>query len=194
MLTSYQGASFAISINLFFAGLLSMFYPRSVVLPYPSLSHHLFPTSLPSTLAIHPTKQASRKKRKKQTDCGLPTHSINNGLGDGGSLGLFSGLNLVAFVLVFLLLEETKQMSLEDLDLVFAVRKRIFMRFQVTEYLPWFLRRYVLGRRDLEKPRLYNEYVWGPERKLGVPSGGDGGDMLRAGHVMSQRTIDTAHE
>lgn len=96
-------------------------------------------------------------------------------------------------MLVFLLLEETKQMSLEDLDLVFAVRKRIFMRFQVTEYLPWFLRRYILGHRDLEKPRLYNEYVWGPERKLGVPSGGDGGDMLRPIDFMSQATVDTTH-
>lgn len=58
------------------------------------------------------------------------------GLGDGGSLGLFAGLNVIAFVLVLLLVEETKGRSLEELDLVFAVSKRRFMSFQIRKYLP----------------------------------------------------------
>ena len=68
----------------------------------------------------------------------------------------------MAFLLVFLLVEETKRRSLEDLDLVFAVPKRAFMRYQVFEYLPWFWRRYVVRRgRDEEKPSLYIDMMWG---------------------------------
>jgi len=108
------GAAFAIAVNLGFAGLLSMFFPR-----------------------------------------------INSGLGDGGSLYLFAGLNMLAFIMVFLLLEETKRRSLEDLDLVFAVSKRRFIGHQVSEYLPWFFKRYLLGSKTT-KPSLYTDLIWGP--------------------------------
>ncbi|KAI1410458.1 MFS general substrate transporter [Hypoxylon sp. FL1857] len=94
--------------------------------------------------------------------------SIYARLHDGGSLGLFAGLNLVAFVLVFLLVEETKRRSLEDLDLIFAVRKRDFVRHQVTKYLPWFFRHYILGH-DKEKPSLYVDLIWnGPRAHSGM--------------------------
>ncbi|OLN96088.1 putative polyol transporter 2-like protein 2 [Colletotrichum chlorophyti] len=86
--------------------------------------------------------------------------SINSGLGDGGSLYLFAGLNIVAFVLIFLLLEETKRRSLEDLDLVFAVSKRKFVKHQVFSYLPWFVRRHMLRKR-VDKPSLYIDKIWG---------------------------------
>lgn len=66
---------------------------------------------------------------------------------DAGSLGFFAFLNIVAFVLVFLLVEETKRRSLEDLDLVFAVSKRRFISFNVQEYGPWWIRRHILGQR-----------------------------------------------
>ncbi|KAI1208183.1 uncharacterized protein F4807DRAFT_155344 [Annulohypoxylon truncatum] len=93
---------------------------------------------------------------------------IHARLNDGGSLGLFAGLNLLAFVLVFLFVEETKRRSLEDLDLIFAVRKRDFVRHQVTRYLPWFFRRYILGRRE-RKPLLYRDLIWGaPRTEVGV--------------------------
>ncbi|KAI0378902.1 hypothetical protein F5Y04DRAFT_136548 [Hypomontagnella monticulosa] len=90
--------------------------------------------------------------------------SIYAGLHDGGSLGLFAGLNFVAFVLVFLLVEETKRRSLEDLDLVFAFRKRDFVRHQLVEYVPWFFRYYVLGRHDEERPSPYVDLIWGGPR------------------------------
>ncbi|KAI1768649.1 hypothetical protein GGR53DRAFT_531862 [Hypoxylon sp. FL1150] len=101
--------------------------------------------------------------------------SINAGLGDGGSLGLFAGLDFLAFVLVFLLVEETKRRSLEDLDLIFAVRKRDFVSHQVTRYLPWFVRHHVLRRRrDEPKPSLYVDLIWQQQQyQNGV--GGEGG-------------------
>ncbi|KAI0888075.1 uncharacterized protein GGS22DRAFT_197936 [Annulohypoxylon maeteangense] len=94
--------------------------------------------------------------------------SIYAGLDDKGSLGLFAGLNFVAFILVFLFVEETKRRSLEDLDLIFAFRKRDFVRHQLTKYLPWFFRRYVLRRRE-RKPLLYRDLIWGaPRAEMGV--------------------------
>ncbi|KAF9872822.1 hypothetical protein CkaCkLH20_09685 [Colletotrichum karsti] len=96
--------------------------------------------------------------------------SINSKLGDSGSLYLFAGLNLLALVLVFLLLEETKRRSLEDLDLVFAVSKRRFIRHQVTQYLPWFIKRYFLRRKEV-KPSLYIDLIWGSVSEP-APGGG----------------------
>ncbi|KAI3321109.1 hypothetical protein HD806DRAFT_546901 [Xylariaceae sp. AK1471] len=90
--------------------------------------------------------------------------SIYAGLRDGGTLGLFAGLNLVAFVLVFLLVEETKRRSLEDLDSIFAVKKSRFTRYQVMEYLPWFFRYYVLGR-NIPRPELYLDLIWGNHKQ-----------------------------
>ncbi|KAI0827796.1 MFS general substrate transporter [Hypoxylon sp. FL0890] len=103
--------------------------------------------------------------------------SIYAGLHDGGSLGLFAGLNFVAFVLVFLFVEETKRRSLEDLDLIFAVKKRDFVRHQVTKYLPWFFRHYFLGHRK-EKPSLYVDLIWNGPRTHGGVGGGAMGDDI----------------
>ncbi|KAI1175207.1 sugar transporter-domain-containing protein [Nemania sp. FL0916] len=99
--------------------------------------------------------------------------SISDGLGSGGALGLFSGLNLVALALVFLLVEETKRRSLEDLNAIFDVRKSRFTRYQVKEYLPWFFRRYVLHR-DVTKPELYLDLIWGNHGHPGDHDRGDG--------------------
>ncbi|KAH6877199.1 hypothetical protein B0T10DRAFT_610163 [Thelonectria olida] len=90
------GCAFAISVNFFFAGILSMCFP-----------------------------------------------GINAAFSPAGSLGAFAGFNLLAFVLVFLFVEETRLVSLKDLDFVYAVPKSKFWRFQVFEYLPWLLKRYI---------------------------------------------------
>ncbi|KAJ2964924.1 hypothetical protein NQ176_g10762 [Zarea fungicola] len=63
-----------------------------------------------------------------------------------GSFGFYAGLNIVALVMIFLWLPETKQRTLEELDYIFAVPTRVFMRYQVTKTLPWWFRRYI--RRD----------------------------------------------
>lgn len=88
--------------------------------------------------------------------------SINSALGQKGSLGLFAGLNVVAYVMVFLFVEETKQRSLEELDHIFAVSKREFIRFKVSSYLPWVIRKYVFGL-ERPKPELYRDLVWGSQ-------------------------------
>lgn len=41
---------------------------------------------------------------------------LTDALGNTGALGLFAGLNVIAFVMIFLLVPETKQRTLEELD------------------------------------------------------------------------------
>ena len=38
-----------------------------------------------------------------------------------GAFGLYAGFNVVAFVMIFFLVPETKQRTLEELDYIFAV-------------------------------------------------------------------------
>ncbi|KAK7942452.1 uncharacterized protein PG986_011565 [Apiospora aurea] len=82
---------------------------------------------------------------------------LETALGTQGAFILYAFLNLVAFVLVFLFVPETRQRGLDELDEVFSVRTRDFARYQAVEYLPWWLRRYVL-RQDVEEPKpLHHE-------------------------------------
>jgi hypothetical protein len=50
---------------------------------------------------------------------------------------------------------ETKQRTLEELDYVFAVPTSRHVKYQFTEFLPYWIRRYVLFRKVQLKP-LYN--------------------------------------
>ncbi|KAL4415800.1 hypothetical protein CABS03_03007 [Colletotrichum abscissum] len=76
-------------------------------------------------------------------------------LGVVGSFSFYAGLNVVALVMIFFWLPETKQRTLEELDYVFAVPTRVFMRYQLTEALPYWFRRWVLFRRDAALEPLY---------------------------------------
>ncbi|KAF4123587.1 Sugar (and other) transporter [Geosmithia morbida] len=65
-------------------------------------------------------------------------------LGTMGVFFLYAGLNLVGLVIIFLWMPETKQRTLEELDYIFAVPTHVFMRYQVTQTLPFWLKRYAL--------------------------------------------------
>jgi MFS family permease len=73
-----------------------------------------------------------------------------------GAFGFYAALNLIAFVMIFLWLPETKQRTLEELDYVFAVPTRTHMHFQLTKALPWWFRRWVLFRKGEVSPQLYH--------------------------------------
>ncbi|KAI5360081.1 Putative major facilitator, sugar transporter, major facilitator superfamily [Septoria linicola] len=67
-------------------------------------------------------------------------------LDTSGSFLLYAVLNIVAWVLVFLFVPETKRLTLEEMDEVFAVRSRDFVRHHVERHL---LRKH--GRMSLPK-------------------------------------------
>ncbi|KAE8145681.1 hypothetical protein BDV25DRAFT_170413 [Aspergillus avenaceus] len=74
-----------------------------------------------------------------------------------GAFGFYAGLNIVALVLIFLFVPETKQRSLEELDRVFSVSTRTHARYQLTEALPWWIRRYILRRQNAVCRDLYED-------------------------------------
>jgi len=65
-------------------------------------------------------------------------------------------MNIIALVLIFLFLPETKQRTLEELDYVFGVTTRAHARYQLTKALPWWFKRYVLWRKDATCEELYH--------------------------------------
>lgn len=79
--------------------------------------------------------------------------ALDTALKHWGGLALFAALNLVAFVLVFLLVEETKGFDLEDLSMVFAVPKLKFVAFQLG-YVRYLYRKYLRGSKE-EEPEFY---------------------------------------
>jgi hypothetical protein len=54
-----------------------------------------------------------------------------------------------------LLNRQTKQLTLEELDQVFAVPVSKFARYQVTQVGPWWFKRYILWQKSATCPPLY---------------------------------------
>ncbi|KAH6603290.1 sugar transporter [Trichoderma cornu-damae] len=73
-----------------------------------------------------------------------------------GAFCFYAGLNLVAMALIFLFVPETKQKTLEELDYVFSVSDRRHAQYQLTEVLPWWIKRYVFFQKNGPCPELYH--------------------------------------
>ncbi|MCJ1295853.1 hypothetical protein MMC34_007417 [Xylographa carneopallida] len=108
------GMGFAVAVNLFWAGILTLVFPR-------------------------------------MTDAFTAT----------GAVAFFAfvifhseALNVIAFVMIFLWVPETKQRTLEELNYIFGVPTQKHMHYQTAVYLPYLYRRYVM-RKDVELEPLY---------------------------------------
>jgi len=62
---------------------------------------------------------------------------------------------MTAFVLIFLLVPETKQRTLEELDQVFNLSTIKHANYQLTTFLPWFVKRWILLDKKAELEPLY---------------------------------------
>lgn len=72
-----------------------------------------------------------------------------------GAFGFYAALNITALVMIFFLVPETKQRTLEELDYVFAVPTRVHAKYQLTQSLPYFWKRWVLRRKTATLKPLY---------------------------------------
>ncbi|KAJ5993314.1 hypothetical protein N7451_009038 [Penicillium sp. IBT 35674x] len=72
-----------------------------------------------------------------------------------GAFGFYAGLNVLAFITIFLVVPETMQRTLEELDYTFGVPIYRHARYQIGTWLPWFIRRYVLFQRSAKLEPLY---------------------------------------
>jgi len=74
-----------------------------------------------------------------------------------GAFGFYAGLNIIAFVMIFLFMPETKQRTLEELDHIFDVPTRTFAKYQTTKALPYWFNRWVLQKKSATLEPLYGK-------------------------------------
>jgi hypothetical protein len=61
---------------------------------------------------------------------------------------------------------ETKRLTLEELDQVFSVPTRVFAKYQLTKALPYFIKRWILFRRNTHLEPLYKVEIEKKESSL----------------------------
>ncbi|GAB1739619.1 hypothetical protein NU219Hw_g4568t1 [Hortaea werneckii] len=76
-----------------------------------------------------------------------------------GAFGFYAGLNVVAFLVIFFVVPETKKRTLEELDFVFGVPTTRHAAYQLKVWLPWWIQRYVFWRRRAFLEPLYEEDI-----------------------------------
>ncbi|PPQ89516.1 hypothetical protein CVT25_012188 [Psilocybe cyanescens] len=76
--------------------------------------------------------------------------------GSVGAFGFYAGMNVVALVMIFFLVPETKQRTLEELDSVFAVPTSKHVKYQAATFLPYFIKRWIFFRKDATLKPLYH--------------------------------------
>lgn len=91
-----------------------------------------------------------------------------------GAFGFYAFLNVVAFVMIFFWVPETKQRTLEELDYIFAVPTRTHMHYQLTKALPYWFKRYIFRRKNVRCEPLYHfESAVASDQKRGVKDDND---------------------
>lgn len=95
-----------------------------------------------------------------------------------GAFGFYAAMNALAFVMIFLWLPETKQRSLEQLDYVFGISTRRHMNYQLTQSLPWWFKKFILRRKNVECEELYH---FEDDNWTGTDSDKEGGKGFSSG-------------
>ncbi|KAK4689726.1 hypothetical protein P7C73_g373, partial [Tremellales sp. Uapishka_1] len=78
-----------------------------------------------------------------------------NSLGGPATFGFYFATNIASFILAFLFMRETKQLTLEEIDQVFNVPIAVYVKYQVTIYIPYFFKRYLLCQRRAKLAPLF---------------------------------------
>ncbi|KAI9696266.1 MAG: hypothetical protein M1836_005819 [Candelina mexicana] len=85
-----------------------------------------------------------------------------------GAFGFYAGLNVLALILIFLFVPETKQRTLEELDYVFAVPTRTHASYQVTKALPYWFKKYIFRQNVVLEPLYHFESPLAGDEKKAV--------------------------
>ncbi|KAF2746755.1 hypothetical protein M011DRAFT_403878 [Sporormia fimetaria CBS 119925] len=87
----------------------------------------------------------------------FPIMSEAMGGGYRRSLGLFAALNVVAFILCFLFVPETRGRTIEELQFTFDLPTRVHIRYRTLYISKWVAMRFFL-------PPALKLHLWSPER------------------------------
>jgi cytochrome c biogenesis protein CcdA len=71
-----------------------------------------------------------------------------------GAFAFYAGLNLIAWGMIFCFVRETKQLTLEELDQVFNVPTKQYLKYEITEQVPYFFKHTLLRRRMPKPPPI----------------------------------------
>ncbi|POS77697.1 hypothetical protein DHEL01_v203902 [Diaporthe helianthi] len=71
-----------------------------------------------------------------------------------GAFGFYAGLNLIAWFMIFCFVRETKQLTLEEIDQVFSVPTKSFISYELTIWLPYFIKRHVFRQKIAKPPAI----------------------------------------
>ncbi|KAF1935431.1 hypothetical protein EJ02DRAFT_439248 [Clathrospora elynae] len=71
-----------------------------------------------------------------------------------GAFGFYAALNLIAWVMIFCFVRETKQLTLEELDQVFSVPTSSYLKYETTVWLPYFIKRHILRQKIIKPPPI----------------------------------------
>nr|POE72261.1 putative polyol transporter 6 [Quercus suber] len=130
------GMSWGVATALFWTSALSLSWPAMG-----TYDHLLFPHASPSAT------------KNPITD--FPSLLSAQAMTTTGAFGFYAGLNVLAYIMIFLWVPETKQRTLEELDYVFAVPTRTHMKYQITKSVPHFVDRYVRMNKNAVLEPLY---------------------------------------
>ncbi|KAK4685250.1 hypothetical protein P7C73_g4899, partial [Tremellales sp. Uapishka_1] len=85
--------------------------------------------------------------------------------GHTGAFGFYAGTNVIALIMIYFLLPETKQLTLEELDYVFGVPTSKHIAYQGKTVFPYFVKRYLLFQKSAKLEPLYHlEEIGGIEK------------------------------
>ncbi|KAJ9092100.1 hypothetical protein QFC21_006966 [Naganishia friedmannii] len=81
--------------------------------------------------------------------------SMLRAMGATGAFCFYAGLNVLAFIMIFHLVPETKALTLEELDSVFNVPTAQFVRYQYKSALPYWIKRWIFWKRNVKLQPLF---------------------------------------
>ncbi|KAJ9102052.1 hypothetical protein QFC19_004980 [Naganishia cerealis] len=81
--------------------------------------------------------------------------SMLRAMGATGAFCFYAGLNVLAFILIFHLVPETKALTLEELDSVFNVPTATFVKYQYKVALPYWIKRWIFWKRNIKLEPLF---------------------------------------
>lgn len=71
-----------------------------------------------------------------------------------GAFGTYAAFNVIAFVLIYFFVPETKQLTLEELNSVFSIPTAKFARYQTGTVTPYWFRKVFIRRKGEVIPPL----------------------------------------
>lgn len=79
---------------------------------------------------------------------------LQKSFGPTGAFCWYAAWNIIGWVFAYFLLPETKNLTLEELDMVFGISNRQHAKYFMKK-LPWYLNKYILRRDVTPMPELY---------------------------------------